>query len=429
MKLYSTNLMVDSMRGDTLQRLVMVGVTQITPRVLSGHHLRLMMIMSVSFRVDFFVCRHTNILCSVKGWYTENLPNNRMLLALRSGIDSEVAWALDRLCRLCVNELFTLAGIPGLLDALFEWPEWFIDEYGFDLSQSEDVLSIRTGGDVRTDADLFRLSKSTERRCRHALESLLIMRTAALTETNAVQLAAHLKTRKLIVRALTELNTNSDATTEFLLSVIDILQSIAGSIVLPSLKAARNNSDLAKLVPALERLAGESKNRSVIIASLTALTSLFNNPQNAAHTNASSGALSASIRYLPLLQDVPLVDACINFLYSHLAYPPMTKAFLMHPDMPATLKLLVGLIISQQVEEKAVKDISAPKHMAPVVKVKSIPFELVGADLERIGSLSETERCFEWYVRFSYEFQSSLTITIQDEDHVCFRPTGRAYAS
>ena len=74
----------------------------------------------------------------------------------------------------------------------------------------------------------------------------------------------------------------------------------------------------------------------------------------------------------------------------------MTKAFLIHPDMPATLKLLVGLMISQQDTHMSVKDITGPRHLAPSVKVNSMPYQLVGAELERIGTLSETERCFEW---------------------------------
>src|ERR1700728_4748048 len=62
------------------------------------------------------------------GWYTEATPLNRMLLSLRSGIDADIGWALNRLCRLCDNEQFVLKTIPGLIDALFEWPEWYANE-------------------------------------------------------------------------------------------------------------------------------------------------------------------------------------------------------------------------------------------------------------------------------------------------------------
>ena len=49
------------------------------------------------------------------------------MLALRSGIPEEVSWALDRLLRLCSNEKFLLSAIPGLTDALFAWPEWYVE--------------------------------------------------------------------------------------------------------------------------------------------------------------------------------------------------------------------------------------------------------------------------------------------------------------
>ncbi|KAI0303012.1 hypothetical protein BC826DRAFT_1137895 [Russula brevipes] len=51
------------------------------------------------------------------GWYTEASPDNRMLLPLRSGIRSEIAWAFDRLCRLCNDERFLFCSIPGLTNA------------------------------------------------------------------------------------------------------------------------------------------------------------------------------------------------------------------------------------------------------------------------------------------------------------------------
>ncbi|CAK5280592.1 unnamed protein product, partial [Mycena citricolor] len=61
-------------------------------------------------------------------WYTENVPNNRMVLALRSQIPSEINWALDRILRLSRNEDFSLKKISGLRDALYEWPEWYVSD-------------------------------------------------------------------------------------------------------------------------------------------------------------------------------------------------------------------------------------------------------------------------------------------------------------
>ena len=349
------------------------------------------------------------------GWYTEPTATNRMLLALRSGIHSEVSWALDRLCRLCMNEQFSLAAIPGLTDALFEWPEWFIDEFTPDLpipspplpstsELNEEANTSRKKGKTKSqllDSVIFSPQPAYHRQRKHALESLFILRNAVFNEPNAAELAAHSNTRKFIVRALTTLNTDLDDTTDFLLNTIEILQSIAGSFILPRPRkdiagARAKNEELLNPVPALEKLANESSNRSVIIASLTALTMLFSNPQNLLYTSASSPALSACIRYLPLYQDTPLIDACLDFFRAHLSHPPMTKAFLINPEMPSTLKLLVGLIISEQDEEIAMIDVSGQRHMAPAVKVKHIDYELTADEIQKLGSMSEPERCFEW---------------------------------
>src|SRR5580658_5940204 len=110
-----------------------------------------------------------------------------MLLSLRSGIDGEIGWALDRLCRLCDNEQFLLRAIPGLTDALFEWPEWYAKQ----ASQEGSELNI-----------IFSPAPPQDRRKRHALESLFILRNAALNEPNALELASHPRTRPLILMVL-----------------------------------------------------------------------------------------------------------------------------------------------------------------------------------------------------------------------------------
>ncbi|KAH8110621.1 hypothetical protein DFH11DRAFT_1690702 [Phellopilus nigrolimitatus] len=328
-------------------------------------------------------------------WYTESSPSNRMLLSLRSGLDTEVGWALERLCRLSFNEQFSLSSIPGLVDALFEWPEWFLEEYGSGSSSPKVITDAKSKKNSATTASLFAIPPSDARHRRHALEALFVLSNAASSSKNAAELTAHPKTRPLLIRALSELDLDSDESTQFVLYVLELLQCIAGTYALPLLKTD-NAINILNPVLALEKLSYESNNRSIIIGSLTVLTTLFNIPQNSVHNTASSQALSACIRFLPLFQDTALVDACLNFLYAHLSYPPMTKSFLLHLDMPNTLKLLVGYIISQQSEETATLDISAPSHTVPAVRVKIVDCEFSPEELERVGSLPEPERCFEW---------------------------------
>ena len=124
------------------------------------------------------------------------------------------------------------------------------------------------------------------------------------------------------------------------------------------------------------------------------------------HLTSTSPALFASIRYLPLLVDTALITACLDYLYAHLSHPPMVKAFLLHPSMPSTLKLLVTLLLREQQEEMTTVDLlSEPVRTAPAVAVTKRQSELTTEDLDRITGISEPERSYEWY---------ELTF-----DHVC----------
>ncbi len=322
-----------------------------------------------------------------------------MLLSLRSGIDTEVAWSLDRLCRLCVNEQFLLSNIPGLVNVLFEWPEWFIDEYSKSESSSTTVGNLKIEPELED--QLFSVTPVVKRHRRHALESLFVLRNASFSETNAAELAILPRTRKLVFNALDKLSplvNVSDECAEFVLHCIEILHSIVRNIILPPPKPTMPPAVGTNPIPALEKLASESTNRSIIIASLIALTHLICIPKNALHSTTTSAALITSIRNLALYTDSAMFEASVGFVYAHLSYPTMTKAFLLHPDMPATLRLLVGYIVAEQTEEDSVLDISAPRHLAPIVKTRHVNYELTGSELENIGTLPEPERCFKWCV-------------------------------
>ncbi|KAH9937282.1 uncharacterized protein B0H18DRAFT_969924 [Fomitopsis serialis] len=242
-------------------------------------------------------------------WYTEGTPNNRMLLALRSGIDSEISWALDRLTASLCSRATTLFALPQ---------EW-------------------------------------ERKRKHALESILILRNAAVNEPNAQELSEHRRTRSLILLALHNIKPETST-----------------------------------------RIAGSSINRSLILAAMSTLNLLLSNPANVTHLTEESPALEASIKYLPLFVDKPLLDASVNYLYTHLSHPAMTKAFLLHPKMPGTLKLLVSLLLSEQTEETVSVDIGSPVHTVPSSFTTMKDHELSKEEFDRLLPIPEPQRCYEW---------------------------------
>ncbi|KAJ6519995.1 hypothetical protein C8R45DRAFT_853367 [Mycena sanguinolenta] len=322
--------------------------------------------------------RSTNtIIDGYERWYTETVPNNRMTLSLRSGIDQEVNWALDRLCRLCHNEQFLLRNVPGLIDALFEWPEWFVNE-GY--TESADMQS------------LFSPSPDLAVKRRHALESLFVLRNAALHETNAQELLYHPHSIPLIFNALNKLKLDLDEHSEFLLNTIEFFHSLSPRYILaPNLVRTTWNP-----MPPLAHIAGSSSNRSLIIAALSTLTLILSNPPNASQLSPDSPALTAALRYLPLFIDQPLVDACVNYIYTHLSHPAMVKTFLLHAEMPSVLRLLVSLILSEQVEETITIDVTGTVHTAPIVAVTFRDHELTNEERDMLLAQPEPQRCYEW---------------------------------
>jgi chromatin structure-remodeling complex subunit RSC9 len=311
------------------------------------------------------------------GWYTETTPNNRMLLSLRSGIDSEIEWALDRLCRLCHNEQFLLKAIPGLTEALYEWPEYYVREGAQKIAKTQGMFSLDPVYAVHT---------------RHALDSLFVLRNSASNEPNATELSKSPRAKRLVISILHNIQPDSSTNVEFLSHAIDLLYTIIPSVLIP-----KTSDSLDDPIGPLDELAGSSKDRSLIISSLNCLNAIYANSQSNLHRiTEDSPAFRASLQYLPLFVDKPLVDAAVNYLYSYLSHPAMTKSFLFHKDMPSVLKLLVNLMIHEQVEEKVEEDITGEVKAAAPPEYATKVHDLTSEELEMLLPRGEPQRCFDW---------------------------------
>jgi chromatin structure-remodeling complex subunit RSC9 len=76
----------------------------------------------------------------------------------------------------------------------------------------------------------------------------------------------------------------------------------------------------------------------------------------------------------------------------------MAKAFLLHPDMSSTLKLLVTQMLAEQIEDTVPIEIGGPIHTAPAEAVLIQDHELSKEELEGLIAQPEPQRCYEWYV-------------------------------
>ena len=336
-----------------------------------------------------------------------------MMLALRSGIPEEVSWALDRLLRLCSNEKFLLSAIPGLTDALFAWPEWYVERVVLDKISSMDNPPRVTGGRVRGHLVPSRIEgvrnkskknqmsglfaedpKETIKR-RHALEAITILRTAtAYNDANVQELLDNARSRTLILSALHQLDLDSDENEEFIVNILEIFHDLScAGLTLPPTNAPLT----ANPTPAVMAILEETSNRSLIIASFQLLALLFSYPANVDHITPGSPGLEAALRYLPLFtMDKDLVDAALNFLYAHLACAPMARAFLLHPKMPSMLRVLVLLLLREQVEEVVMVDLCPPSTVALAVPPDTVNLVLGPEELETLGNIEEPKRCYEW---------------------------------
>ncbi|EIN13967.1 hypothetical protein PUNSTDRAFT_56613 [Punctularia strigosozonata HHB-11173 SS5] len=308
-------------------------------------------------------------------WYTEERPNNRMLLSLRSGIPTEVRWALDRLCRLSHNEKFSLRSYPGLTDALFEWPERFISGYDEDKADLD---------------NLFVASQDRQGLRRNALESLFILRNASVHEVNALELHGHAHTRPLLAQTLQKIKPTSDVDVEYLIHAIDILYAI---FTVPSSQPPSRSHNFG---PAILHILRYTSHRSLIITCLTTLDIIMSNHGNSFQVSPDSPALTAALHYLPLFSDKPLLNASLNYLYAHLSYSSMVKAFLLHPGMPSVLRLLVSLLISEQAEETVTHTIGEPATTVPATVATTKVHELTEAEFNELLPKPEPQRCYEW---------------------------------
>ncbi|KAJ3568594.1 hypothetical protein NP233_g5615 [Leucocoprinus birnbaumii] len=334
-------------------------------------------------------------------WYTESTPNNRMSLSLRSGILSEVAWALDRLCRLCLNEQFLFRTIPGVIDGLFDWPEWYVTE-GYKSWAEENVL--------------FSRPRELSHQRRYALESLFVIRNAALNETNAVDLAYHTHTMPLLLNAFFNLDPTRDENVEFILHVLDIFQVLAPRMHINASLAPRQNP-----LPPILNILRVSTNRSMIISALTAVTTLLSNPTNSPQITIDSPALAAAIRYLPLFMDIPLIDPCLDYLYIQISHPAHARAFLLHPEMPSVLKLLASFIVQEQalVVENVSLDVTGSVQTAASTATLTKDHELTQEELDKLLELTEPQRCYEWYANLLSSIEARFTPEFQDEVEKC----------
>ena len=318
-----------------------------------------------------------------------------MVLSLRSGLEDEVAWALDRLLRLSDNEQGVLHHLPGIIDALYELALWYVSEGYQEYSKAS--------------SSLFAAPQDLDRRRRFSLEALFILRHGAIHhEQSSLELRRHSQTIPFILNCLHNLDAEADENTEIVLHTVDLLQSVSEGLILPP---PQYHSRGLPLVP-LQNIVATSRNRALIISAMTALSLLLSTPQNSGHFSADAPYIGACIRYMPLFKDEPFMDANLNLLYVHLSSPSMAKAFLLHPEMPSLLRVLVSYLLHDQKAETIEVSLGegGPNPFASSNPPAIQYYSLTEQELAHLLTMKEPERCFQWQVIFLLSFSITFQL-------------------
>lgn len=296
-----------------------------------------------------------------------------MVLALECGIISEVSWSLNRLLRLSASDKFVIGMFPTLPDLLSQWPEWFLEHY------------------TDEDSVLFSPSPTYNINRRLALNSLLVLKNAAMGDEGAGVEARNPRIRSLLFRIMDEFQAPTDSTLEFLLSAMDIFR-----YTVQKWPAAPTKQQIETLV----KIIGHSNDRAILVSGWHALHNLLDTFTTMLLVTPDSEALNAAIRALPVHIDQALTAAALDYILAHVSHPSLAKAFLHHPNMPQVLRVLAHQLLHDQAKliENVTTMLGAPPKTVIAQNNAIWMLELSREELDELSTLTEPSRVTKWSV-------------------------------
>jgi chromatin structure-remodeling complex subunit RSC9 len=262
-------------------------------------------------------------------------PKNRLFLALRSSIPTEVDWALPRLvvASFELNDTFKLDQWLNSVAALTEWPERWLGELEKEAALA--VVRKRGRGEMLGVLPEWTRDEALEAR---AVNSLLVLRNASLTPGNAKTisrkpfLAFLERFLSLPSSFLLDLSLRSP---EPLLHVLTLLQSIFSHLRPPSPKM------LNILSSTLPLLLLETRDLAMLDALLTLAISALSLKTLPA---MPPPLLPYALHLLTLRPPGSTLETTLDLIISLTVSAAHARALLSLPSFPAHLKSLVLLL-------------------------------------------------------------------------------------
>lgn len=314
--------------------------------------------------------------------YVEPGHHNRLLLALKSDIPSEIDWALQRLVKTSYEYQGALrfVNIPGLVDILLTHITPVLNLETYRAKEAAELFE--TDGRLIRD-ELFGAKSQFETKER-MLAAALVLRNCSMVEDNARFLASHPSARKMAIHGV---QMTSRDLSELRLYCLDIVDCMS-----PYLRLDRS---LDTLWNALFDLVATSNDRYLMVGALRSMTRLAAQDK---HHGLLEGAISHRLMkilgHLLLVDDGDLVAGALDYFYQYTVHRANAAVMVQSsPNMArsliATLMHLVGW--QARIEEMSVPG-AAKVHSSGEFDQPEIPQE----SIERFLHLPEPKRAIDW---------------------------------
>jgi chromatin structure-remodeling complex subunit RSC9 len=299
----------------------------------------------------------------------------RIAMALRSGLHEEIDWALHELVRMSyeLGDDIRLEGVLGLADALLD-----------KISTLFKYIP-SSSSNKRRPAYINFQSKEYDK----VLEAMLILRNAALQEDNAIFLALKVPRTKVVVERILNLPcAEYPELMELRYYGLDVAESIIPFTLI-------TGEDDPLYVAVKELLL--SPERSSLILGLKALARMAVNDENNSLLQDIPTESSLRVQQLLLLEDdEELVNAALDFLYQFTTYKSNVQTLVAKSGgMNKLVNSLVRLMAYGAKEQKVT--INVLKRMIPLEKLNAEPPTLSSEVLSGLLKLNEPERCIQWF--------------------------------
>ncbi|KAK9453765.1 hypothetical protein V1511DRAFT_504436 [Dipodascopsis uninucleata] len=321
---------------------------------------------------------------------------NRVALAIRSNIPSEMDWALQSLVRMSFEapESLIFDMNPALAPALLEK----LDSAGQFENLDTYIVSTKDGQKQTIEDDMGLVlnneednADSVSTRLDKTLEAALILRNSTINPENARHLAYILKTKSALVKVLSL--PDRPSLVELRQYALDITESVAIFI------HPHSSED-----PLFRVLVGflASDDRGVLTSALRAIARLVINVEGNL-TQAIDSRMIMRICSLLLLDDEELLSVVLDFLYQYTAFPENIELMVDIVQWREPVQQLVRLLLFQANGRiVSSQDDSVPEHSivdkAPPPGPPDLPHDLV----RDLLLFPEPERATQW-MRCSFE--------------------------